>query len=124
MKRLIKYCAIIITLINSVTLLHARQDCLDNSYHLKRKYDYKNYHYVACTCPCSEYQNFSNRGECQQCRHYHVPKDWMVVSGDKVVMRVQQTKPVHSIEETAVSAETRAVIKMMVAKYKKMRMGA
>ena len=119
MKRIINYCALFIFLLNCASILNAQQDCLDNSYHLQQSYDHKNYHYVACTCSCSEYQNFTNRGQCMQCLHYHVPKDWMVVSGDKVVMRIQQTKPVQSTEQVAVSPETRAIIKTMIANFKK-----
>jgi len=118
MKKIITQCALLVLCINIISL-NAQQGCLDNSYHLKQKYDNKNYHYVACTCPCSQYQNFNNRGECMKCKHYHVPKNWMVVSGDKVVMRVQQTKPVRSTEQVAVSPETRAVINKMITNYKK-----
>lgn len=118
MKHVIKY-MLLIAFLHNCMLLNAQQDCLDNSYHLKQAYDNKNYHYVGCTCPCSEYKNFTNRGQCMQCKHYHVPKNWMVISGDKVVMQIQQTKPVQSTEQIAVSPETRAVIKTMIANYKK-----
>ena len=112
---------LLLVLIKFPGLLKAEMNCLDNSYHLTKPYDYKNYHFVACTCPCTEYQNFENRGQCQQCLHFHVPRNWKVIRGNKVVMRIQQAKPVHSQEQVAVSPKTRAIIKKMIANYKKQK---
>ena len=32
--------------------------------------DPKNYHFVACTCPCQHYKKLDRRGRCVQCRHF------------------------------------------------------
>ena len=49
--------------------------CVDNSYHLKQKYDSKEYHYVECNCPCDTHAAFGlkskYRNKCLECGHYH-----------------------------------------------------
>lgn len=51
----------------------AKMGCMDNSKHgdTSNGYDYKNYHYVYCTCPCERYKQSFNRGRCEQCWHFH-----------------------------------------------------
>ena len=50
----------------------ARVGCMDNSKHTDTRdgYDYKNYHYVSCTCQCERYR-WLERGRCLRCNHYH-----------------------------------------------------
>lgn len=43
--------------------------CMDNSWHLTRPFDSKEYHYVKCNCPCRKL-NLA-RGECTECGHAH-----------------------------------------------------
>ena len=59
--------------------------CMDNSWHLKRSPDYKNYHYVECRCPCKQQTILENRGQCLRCGHYHSPRDFdfMITSAGK-----------------------------------------
>lgn len=45
--------------------------CMDNSYHMEKPYDMKNYHYVHCDCPCQSIGN--TRGKCRKCLHYGAP---------------------------------------------------
>jgi len=49
--------------------------CMDRSKHtyIYDGYDYKNYHYVRCNCPCERYQQLPERGECMKCGHYGAP---------------------------------------------------
>ncbi len=48
--------------------------CMDNSYHLSREADFKNYNYVQCNCPCKQYRQYWYRGyHCMQCKHAHDP---------------------------------------------------
>jgi len=55
--------------------LNGRVGCMDNSWHLKKAYDDKTYHYVYCTCPCEKrYEQSPNRRKCWKCRHYHEPQ--------------------------------------------------
>jgi hypothetical protein len=51
------------------TQLIACPDCLDNSWHLERPFDNKEYHRVECNCPCRKL-NIA-RGECLDCGHFH-----------------------------------------------------
>lgn len=59
-------------------LLHAKVGCLDNSWHLKKKYDHKTYHAVSCSCDCDAQKarglHAQNRDQCLECGHYHDPK--------------------------------------------------
>lgn len=54
--------------------LNAAVGCMDYSKHTCTVdgYDYKNLHYVYCTCPCEKYVYMD--GRCSICTHYHVPK--------------------------------------------------
>ncbi|PKN03563.1 hypothetical protein CVU75_01565 [Candidatus Dependentiae bacterium HGW-Dependentiae-1] len=66
----------------------AAPDCLDNSWHLQQKHDFKEYHLVsqgahACNHDC--YHDpaslmTNDRGYCTVCRHYHVPRPFIIVS--------------------------------------------
>lgn len=55
--------------------LYAEMGCMDNSYHAQQDYDYKQYHYVRCTCPCKNYRHFMSKGyRCSKCGHAHDPQ--------------------------------------------------
>jgi len=49
--------------------LYAAVGCMDNSWHLKKKYDYKEYHHVHCTCPCEQQYEIMRNGRCFKCKH-------------------------------------------------------
>ena len=76
---------VLMFLITVSTLLNTRSingkvGCMDNSWHLKKAYDYKTYHYVYCSCPCEkEYEQLSNRGQCWKCHHYHEPQNIEII---------------------------------------------
>ncbi len=55
----------------------ARLGCRDNSWHLQKKYDYKQDHAVECLCPCPE-----TMGRCPKCQHYHEAKPWIIVKNN------------------------------------------
>ena len=57
--------------------LQARLGCRDNSWHMQKKYDYKQDHAVECLCPCPE-----KMGRCQQCRHYHEAQHWVIIENN------------------------------------------
>ncbi len=64
-------------------LLKCQIDCLDNSWHLKRKNDDKSYHQVAdCNCPCDSYKAQGlytpQRNRCLECRHFHDPNPQII----------------------------------------------
>ena len=58
--------------------ISASLGCMDNSYHGeccdgegRVCRDYKQYHYVACPCPCTDI--ISKRGTCRRCSHFGRP---------------------------------------------------
>jgi len=74
---------IFILLIVALTHTNSMQPaigCMDKSYHVKKKYDYKVYHYVQCNCPCHKYVHSFDRGICPQCGHYHDPGEFNVLA--------------------------------------------
>lgn len=61
--------------------LQAKIGCMDNSWHLAKPFDNKEYHYVSCNCPCQEI--IQDRGRCLYCRHFHKPGKWTVIHYQK-----------------------------------------
>ncbi len=49
--------------------LFAGIGCMDDSWHLARPFDAKEYHFVKCYCPCRKIS--LARGECLDCGHKH-----------------------------------------------------
>jgi len=74
--------------------LHGRIGCMDTSSHLKTPYDYKNYRYVQCDCPCEKkYRVSLNRGVCPECGHYHAPQGFEIVKVDvEEIIKKQRNK--------------------------------
>ncbi|MEX0940809.1 MAG: hypothetical protein WDZ41_05610 [Candidatus Babeliales bacterium] len=56
--------------------------CMDNSKHLDTRTgpDFKNYHYVSCTCPCYRYKQSFKRGRCEECLHYRAPRGTLQIN--------------------------------------------
>ena len=63
----------LIVIINIYLHLNASVGCLDNDWHMAKRYDYKNYHKVECNCPCWKYKQTNDRNKCTRCLHYHKP---------------------------------------------------
>ncbi len=58
--------------INAYLHMNAAVGCLDNSWHLKKYPDNKEYHEVECLCPCWKYKTNADRNQCTRCLHYHI----------------------------------------------------
>jgi len=102
---------------------YAAIGCMDDSYHLQRSNDHKTRHYVSCNCPCSQYKILSHDSKCLVCFHYHEPKQWAVVSGNKEIMTTEQyvsTSPADNKTEGLPEATEKALTHM-IAQYKKHR---
>ncbi len=72
------YCtSMFIVMVHLAVSVQAAPGCMDNSYHADAcaPYDYKNYHYVECSCPCDRYAQLYSRGLCGGCHHFRVPRD-------------------------------------------------
>lgn len=65
MKKILLSLVLLITM----TQIFSSPGCMDNSWHLARPFDNKEYHYVQCNCPCRKL-NIA-RGECTECGHKH-----------------------------------------------------
>jgi len=62
------------------SLLTAEPGCMDNSWHLQRPFDDKDYHYVYCNCECTKrHKILADRGKCLQCGHYRIPKNFIII---------------------------------------------
>jgi len=53
--------------------------CLDNSWHLERPFDNKEYHPVECNCECRKL--IIARGECLECGHKHYFAPQVIIRG-------------------------------------------
>ncbi len=83
--------------------IKARIGCRDNSWHLKKKYDYKEDHAVVCHCPCPE-----KMGRCPKCQHYHEAKPLIIIKNDGA-----KTVP----KKDLFKQNMQSVIKKLLAKY-------
>jgi len=70
MTPIYKYSVMILTFMS--LYLFASRECVESSWHLAQKPDYKNLHPVepTCTCPCQRVYKISRiRNKCLQCGH-------------------------------------------------------
>lgn len=75
---------------------YAEIGCMDNSYHVQQDYDYKQYHYVRCTCPCKQYQHYMSKGyRCSKCGHAHDPHLAAVVRNSYTAAGSLEYEPVN-----------------------------
>ena len=121
MKKNIAIC-MVLSFICSVDL-YAAIGCMDDSYYLQRSNDHKARHYVSCNCPCSHHKILSHDSKCLVCFHYHEPKKWAVISGNKEVMTTEQyiaTSPADNQTQGLPEATEKALTHMIV-QYKKHR---
>lgn len=65
--------------------LIASVNCLDNSQHLQEDYDDKEWHPVACDCPCAIVKG----NKCIECSHLQNASTYIIVTPTKVA---QQTR--------------------------------
>lgn len=74
--------------------LYAEYGCMDTSYHLAQLNDPKTYYHVTgadggpCSCPCSQYcakyKCSLARGQCPVCRHYRIPRSFVITRKNTV----------------------------------------
>ena len=84
----IAFTVLISTLI--INTIQASPGCMDNSWHMTRPFDAKEYHIVTrelgkhktfCPCPCRKLS--LNRGECLECGHRHDMQPWIIIRTPK-----------------------------------------
>lgn len=68
----------------------ASAGCMDNSWHLAKPFDSKEYHIVShkignheshCQCPCTK-MSF-DRGKCLECGHKHDIQPWIIIRSQR-----------------------------------------
>ena len=76
---------ILMSLFSYITTL-ASPGCMDNSWHLARPFDTKEYHIVTrdvgknkTYCPCQCRKLSLSRGQCLECGHKHDIQPWIIV---------------------------------------------
>ena len=82
MKNLIKMYTLLLAFF--ILPIHGAVGCMNNSRDLTQMFDYKNYEFVQCNCPCgssSRYQILADRGLCRECRHYRNVKPMQLIKG-------------------------------------------
>ena len=77
---------IMIIMILFTQLVSASPGCMDNSWHLARPFDNKEYHIVShkigkdefcCQCSCRKLS--LSRGQCLECGHKHEIQPWIII---------------------------------------------
>jgi len=101
--------------------LYAAIGCMDDSYYLQKSNDNKSRHYVSCNCPCSQYKILSHDSKCLVCFHYHKPKQWKVISGNKEIMTTEQYISASPTDHEPLSAASQKTVTQMIVQYKKNR---
>lgn len=108
MKKLPVCIIVVIILINIFLHLKASNTCMDTSWHLEKRFDYKEYHKVSCNCPCWKYKELADRNRCSKCLHFHKPEPYGVRKPNYIVhalrkkmndTRVKQRKAMHTAQK-------------------------
>lgn len=90
-----------------VSLLKAEIGCIDNSWHLAKAYDAKDYHLVQCNCQCSKHPQSADRGQCQKCKHFRDPRPYIIIQPSKSKKTGQSQDPKKDHRKKQLSWKTR-----------------
>lgn len=92
--------------------------CMDNSWHLQKKYDTKSFHYVQCNCPCYQHKTLKTAGLCLQCQHYHMPRKWQVIGKDG--NDIATLEQIHSTDPSQqdINPAVQKVVLNLIQRYK------
>jgi|SRR5579863_9917813 len=74
-------------LILLIAPLSAGPYCIDNSQHLQKPYDDKEWHSVACACDCTTIKG----GHCADCGHMQNARTYTVINPREINMRSSST---------------------------------
>src|SRR5579863_6926030 len=100
---------IILLLSLSITSLSAGPYCIDNSEHLQKAYDDKEWHSVACACDCSTIKG----GHCADCGHMQNARTYIVVDPHAINMHTS------SASKAYVPENPQDALKKLAAQYMK-----
>jgi hypothetical protein len=82
----------IFMLLLSMTPVVASVNCIDNSRHLQEDFDDKEWHSIACDCPCTTIR----KGYCVECGHLQNASTYVVVQPTKIVHNSLTTPKVYA----------------------------
>ena len=85
----------------------ARIGCRDDSWHMQKRYDYKEDHAVECYCDCA-----NTLGRCKECGHYHKPQPWTIIEEDTTTVDTTYN------EQAMHSYDPMDVLQKVVAQHK------
>ncbi len=105
MKKIIFFLGVYITL-----PLNGAVGCMDDSQHLKQRFDTKALHYVKCDCPCRSVAPGTHR--CRKCGHIMVPQE-------QVYMTQADAHTAHKSKVTELLRNPNAKLKDLIRKYRK-----
>ena len=101
------YLLITILTLCPAPLMRAETGCIDNSWHLAKAYDAKEYHLVRnCTCPCSRYSQSDDRGKCSKCKHFRDPRPFIIIEPSKDKALKAQVKTIATKRKKQLSWKT------------------
>ena len=110
-----KIATIALTITLSAPLLGLIGRCIDNSTHLKTRYDNKEYHFVECYCDCTD-----TLKECPRCGHKHMAQEQFIVSTPKsAIVAKSATEEKRRYEKEKRSTDPRAALAALVKNYEK-----
>jgi len=86
--------------------------CMDNSWHLKQPYDYKELHYATtsdggyCKCPCSQhiakYGKAFSQNKCPVCMHTRTPQPVIILKNALNEYKNYEQRHGNSLEKTPI----------------------
>jgi D-lyxose ketol-isomerase len=101
--------------------LFAAIGCMDNSYHLQKKYDTKSLHYVQCNCHCYAKKALPTALKCIECGHYHMPRAWYIVNQDGSTIAVEEMQRMERTEQEQIAPDIRKVVATLIKRYQDTR---
>ena len=87
----------------------AQIGCRDDSWHMQKRYDYKEDHAVECYCNCA-----NTLGRCKDCGHYHEPQPWIIIEKAPDADTTQSTQKLHNYNPTD-------ILQNLVRQYKNLK---
>jgi hypothetical protein len=108
---------IILLLSLSIIPLSAGPYCIDNSQHLQKPYDDKEWHSVACACDCTTIKG----GHCADCGHMQNARTYTIVEPQKMSNHSSFAKATADTAKTYIPENPQDALKKLAAKYVKNR---
>lgn len=83
--------------------------CIDDSKHLKERYDNKEYHFVRCYCDCSD-----TLKECPKCGHKRMAQKKFIISTPQSALKAGSAIEQQKKDHTTIVTDPRAILTALV----------